>query len=146
MPAATSSAAEDYLKAIMAEAGDSAPVSTTALARRMRVSAASATNMLKRLALQGLVAHVPYRGSSLTPAGRNVALEVIRHHRLLETYLAEALGVPGTEVHAEAELLEHVLSEELEERISARLGHPTTDPHGRPIPTRELVMPEAPAR
>lgn len=136
-----SPAAQDYLKAIclLDEAGESRPdgqVSTNALAGRLQVSPASATNMLKRLTALGLVSHVPYHGARLTAAGRKIALEVIRHHRLLETYLAEALGVPWDEVHDEAEVLEHVLSEGLEDRISARLGHPTADPHGHPIPAR----------
>jgi len=146
MPVDTSSAVQDYLKGLLLEdeleAGSSrAQVSTTALAQRMGVSAASATNMLKRLDALGLVAYVPYQGAELTDAGRKVALEVIRHHRLLETYLAEALGVPWDQVHKEAEVLEHVLSEELEERIAAHLGHPTADPHGHPIPGADLTMP-----
>ncbi len=102
--------------------------------------------MLKKLDGMGLVTYTPYRGARLTEPGRKIALEVIRHHRLLETYLAEALGVPWDEVHAEAEVLEHVLSEGLEERISALLGDPTSDPHGHPIPTRDLTMPAASAR
>nr|MBA2601747.1 metal-dependent transcriptional regulator [Actinomycetota bacterium] len=146
MPVDTSSAVQDYLKGLLLEdeleAGSSrAQVSTTALAQRMGVSAASATNMLKRLDALGLVAYVPYQGAALTDAGRKVALEVIRHHRLLETYLAKALGVPWDQVHKEAEVLEHVLSEELEERIAAHLGHPTADPHGHPIPAADLTMP-----
>ncbi len=146
MPVDTSSAVQDYLKGLLLEdeleAGPSrAQVSTTALAQRMGVSAASATNMLKRLDALGLVAYVPYQGAVLTDAGRKVALEVIRHHRLLETYLAEALDVPWDQVHKEAEVLEHVLSEELEERIAAHLGHPTADPHGHPIPGADLTMP-----
>src|SRR5919112_2246216 len=150
MPAQTSSATQDYLKAIylLAEspADASGLVSTTALAQRLEVSAASATNMLKKLDQLGLVAHVPYHGARLTERGRAVALEVVRHHRLLETYLAQALGVPWDQVHAEAEILEHHLSEELEERIAARLGHPTADPHGHPIPTKDLTSPPPPAR
>jgi DtxR family transcriptional regulator, Mn-dependent transcriptional regulator len=143
----TSSATQDYLKAIyqLAERpAQPAPVlvSTTALAQRLDVSAASTTNMLKRLDQLGLVVHVPYHGARLTEKGRTVALEVVRHHRLLETYLAQALGVPWDEVHAEAEILEHVLSEELEERIAAHLGHPTLDPHGDPIPGRDLTVPD----
>ncbi|MDQ3876885.1 MAG: metal-dependent transcriptional regulator, partial [Actinomycetota bacterium] len=119
----TSSAVEDYVKAVYLlgeeerTQGDDAVVATTSLARRLRVSAASATNMLKKLDSLGLVEHLPYRGAKLTDRGRAVALEVIRHHRLLETYLATALGVPWDEVHSEAEVLEHVLSEDLEERI-----------------------------
>ncbi|MDQ4064650.1 MAG: metal-dependent transcriptional regulator, partial [Actinomycetota bacterium] len=106
----------------------------------------SATNMLKRLAEAGLVQHAPYRGVRLTEPGRRIALEVVRHHRLLETYLVEALGVPWDEVHAEAEVLEHVLSETLEERIAARLGDPAVDPHGHPIPSKDLDAPPPPAR
>src|SRR5579875_706250 len=98
--------------------------------------------MVKRLGELGLVSHRPYRGVLLTEAGRRVALEVIRHHRLLELYLVESLGVPWDRVHAEAEVLEHVLSEELEELIAAKLGHPTHDPHGDPIPTRDLTLVE----
>ena len=148
MSTQTSSATQDYLKAIyqLADRPPPAPtsvlVSTTALAQRLDVSAASATNMLKRLDQLGLVAHVPYHGARLTERGRAVALEVVRHHRLLETYLAQALGVPWDEVHDEAEILEHVLSEELEERISAHLGHPTLDPHGDPIPGKDLTVPD----
>jgi DtxR family Mn-dependent transcriptional regulator len=100
--------------------------------------------MCKRLGELGLVDHVPYKGVELTPDGERVALEVIRHHRLLELYLAESLDVPWDRVHAEAEVLEHVLSEELEALIAAKLGHPTVDPHGDPIPTADLVMEERP--
>jgi DtxR family Mn-dependent transcriptional regulator len=147
MQSKTSPAVEDYVKALyLLSAETGGPASTTAIAAHLGVAAASATNMLKRLASAGLVSHVPYKGAELTDPGRKVALEVIRHHRLLETYLAEALDVPWDEVHAEAEVLEHVLSEELEERISARLGHPTADPHGHPIPTRDLSMPPRSAR
>ena len=134
------SAVEDYAKAIYAlETRDDAAVSTTALAERLGVSAASASSMVKKLAEMGLVAHERYRGVRLTPRGVKVALEVLRHHRLLERYLAEELGVPWDRVHDEAEVLEHVLSEELEELIAAKLGHPTHDPHGEPIPAREAA-------
>jgi DtxR family transcriptional regulator, Mn-dependent transcriptional regulator len=141
-----SPAAQDYLKALYLECepdskADESLVSTTTLSHRLGVSAASATNMLKKLDALGLVSHVPYHGAELSDNGRRVALEVIRHHRLLETYLAEALGVPWDEVHAEAEVLEHVLSEGLEERIAAHLGHPTLDPHGHPIPSRDGIVP-----
>jgi DtxR family Mn-dependent transcriptional regulator len=144
MPHQISSSVQDYLKALYLEqeGASGALVTTTALADRLGVSAASATNMLKRLEVLGFAAHVPYKGAELTADGRKTALEIIRHHRLLETYLAEALGVPWDEVHDEAERLEHALSEELEERISAHLGHPTADPHGHPIPDRDLSMPE----
>ncbi len=138
-----SSAVEDYAKAIYAlETRDDEPVSTTALAERLGVTAGSASGMVKRLGELGLVTHRPYHGVLLTEAGRRVALEVIRHHRLLELYLVESLGVPWDRVHEEAEVLEHVLSDELEELISAKLGHPTHDPHGDPIPSRELTIEE----
>src|SRR5947207_7518845 len=108
----------------------------------MGVTPASASAMVKRLDGLGLVTHVPYRGVQLTESGTKVALEILRHHRLLELYLAETLGVPWDRVHDEAEVLEHVLSEELEELIAAKLGDPTHDPHGDPIPTRELKLVE----
>jgi DtxR family Mn-dependent transcriptional regulator len=100
--------------------------------------------MVKKLDRVGLVTHTPYKGVQLTPKGEAIALEVIRHHRLLEAYLSESLGVPWDRVHDEAEVLEHVLSEELEELIAAKLGNPTHDPHGDPIPTREGLMPSEP--
>src|SRR6187455_3528666 len=136
-----SPAVEDYAKAIYAIAhrGD-CPVTTNALAERLGVTAASASGMCKRLGELGLVDHVPYKGVELTADGERVALEVIRHHRLLELYLAESLGVPWDRVHAEAEVLEHVLSEELEALIAAKLGHPTHDPHGDPIPSADLEL------
>jgi DtxR family Mn-dependent transcriptional regulator len=139
-----SSAVEDYAKAIYAleTRGEGAAVSTNAIAERLGVTAASASNMVKKLDTLGLVRHVPYRGVQLTSDGVKVALEVIRHHRLLELYLAETLGVPWDRVHDEAEVLEHVLSEELEELIAAKLGHPTHDPHGDPIPSRDLEIEE----
>ena len=138
-----SQAVQDYAKAIYAlqrRAGDA--VSTTALADRLGVTAASASGMVKRLDELGLVEHQPYHGVWLTEHGRRVALEVMRHHRLLELYLVKSLGVPWDRVHQEAEVLEHVLSEELEELIAAKLGDPTHDPHGDPIPTRELTIEE----
>jgi DtxR family transcriptional regulator, Mn-dependent transcriptional regulator len=137
------SAVEDYAKAIYSlerRSGDT--VSTNALAERLGVTPASASGMVKRLGELGLVEHRPYRGVSLTDEGRRVALEVMRHHRLLELYLVQNLDVPWDRVHAEAEVLEHVLSEELEERIAAKLGDPTHDPHGDPIPSRELTIDE----
>jgi DtxR family Mn-dependent transcriptional regulator len=137
------SAVEDYTKAIYAlELRDSEPVTTNALAERLGVTAGSASAMVKRLGELGLAEHRPYHGVSLTDQGRRVALEVIRHHRLLELYLVETLGVPWDRVHEEAEVLEHVLSEELEELIAAKLGDPTHDPHGDPIPTRDLKIEE----
>ena len=143
--AAISSAVEDYAKAIYAlQMRGREPVSTTALAERLGVTPASASGMVKRLGELGLVEHQPYRGVTLTDGGRRVALEVMRHHRLLELYLVESLGVPWDRVHEEAEVLEHVLSEELEELIAAKLGDPTRDPHGDPIPTRDLTIQEGP--
>ncbi len=137
------SAVEDYAKAIYAlELRDSEPVTTNALAERLGVTPGSASAMVKRLGELGLVEHQPYHGVSLTAQGRLVALEVIRHHRLLELYLVESLGVPWDRVHEEAEVLEHVLSDELEELIAAKLGDPTHDPHGDPIPTRDLEIEE----
>ena len=149
MPATATPAAQDYLKALFTlgwETGDPSSVSTTAVAAQLGVAPASATNMLKKLAGMGLVSHRPYRGTTLTADGRKIALEVIRHHRLLETYLAHALGVPWDEVHDEAEVLEHVLSEDLEDRIAAMLGNPTSDPHGHPIPGKDGSMPVPSAR
>src|SRR6266567_4985047 len=133
-----SPAVEDYAKAIyaIAQRGEG-PATTNALAERLGVTAASASGMCKRLGELGLVDHVPYKGVELTADGERVALEVIRHHRLLELYLAESLDVPWDRVHDEAEVLEHVLSEELEELIANKLGNPTHDPHGDPIPTRD---------
>jgi len=138
-----SSAVQDYAKAIYTlERSGEGTVSTNALAERLGVSAASASGMVKKLDGLGLVAHVPYKGVVLTERGIKIALEVLRHHRLLERYLAEELGVPWDRVHDEAEVLEHVLSEELEELIAAKLGHPTVDCHGDPIPTADLVLVE----
>jgi DtxR family Mn-dependent transcriptional regulator len=138
-----SPAVEDYAKAIFSlQAELDGPVSTTALAERLGVTAASASGMVKKLGELGLVEHKPYKGVALSPKGRRVALEVLRHHRLLEAYLASSLGVPWDRVHAEAEVLEHVLSEELEELIAAKLGHPTHDPHGDPIPSADLELAE----
>ena len=118
-------------------------MSVTALARAQRVSPASASAMVKKLAALGLAEHARYRGVSLTPDGELVALEVIRHHRLLELYLAETLGVAVDDVHDEADKLEHVISEELEARIDRALGYPTHDPHGDPIPDANLEWPRA---
>ncbi len=134
---------EDYLKAIysVAHEGNAERVSTSAIAERMDVSAASATNMMQKLAEMRLVDYVPYKGVALTSAGEKIALEVIRHHRLIELYLAEALGYSWDTVHDEAERLEHVISEEFEDRIDAMLGHPTTDPHGDPIPPKSGGLP-----
>ena len=131
-------AVQDYLKAIYALEASGERVTTSALATRMGVSAPSATAMTKRLAELGLVERLPYRGVALTDTGKRAALEVLRHHRLLERYLADRLGFSIDEVHAEADRLEHALSEELEAKIDEELGYPTHDPHGDPIPDREL--------
>jgi DtxR family transcriptional regulator, Mn-dependent transcriptional regulator len=135
-----SDAIQDYLKEIYKLGTDGGKVTTTALAKRLRVSPASVSAMVKKLAALGLAEHVPYRGVDLTPAGERVALEVVRHHRLLELYLAETLGIAVESVHAEADRLEHVLSDELEARIDSALGFPTHDPHGDPIPDAQLQM------
>ena len=127
---------EDYLKAIYALKKEVGKVVTTQLAERLEVKPASVTGMVRKLAQMKLVTYKPYQGVALTKAGQKVALEVIRHHRLLELYLSEVMGLPWDKVHIEAEKLEHALSEELEERIDQLLGHPTTDPHGSPIPTK----------
>jgi DtxR family transcriptional regulator, Mn-dependent transcriptional regulator len=138
-----SQAIEDYAKAIFAlESKSREPVSTNALAERLSLTAGSVSAMLKRLDELGLITHTPYRGVRLTPAGRRIALEVVRHHRLIELFLAEMLNMPWDRVHAEAEVLEHVLSEELEELISAKLGNPTHDPHGDPIPSADFELEE----
>jgi DtxR family transcriptional regulator, Mn-dependent transcriptional regulator len=136
-----SDAIQHYLREIYMLAQTRSPVSITALAKAQGVSAASASAMVKKLAALGLAEHAPYRGCTLTAAGERVALEVIRHHRLLELYLAETLGVHIDDVHDEADRLEHVLSEELEARIDRALGFPTHDPHGDPIPDANLEWP-----
>jgi DtxR family Mn-dependent transcriptional regulator len=138
-----SSAVEDYTKAIFAlQSREDEPVPTNALAERLGITPGSVSAMLKKLDELGLTTHVPYRGVRLTADGRRLALEVIRHHRLLESFLADTLGMPWDRVHAEAEILEHVLSEDLEELIAAKLGHPTVDPHGDPIPNAALELEE----
>src|SRR3954464_13190802 len=136
-----SPAVEDYCKAIFTlESRTPEPVATNPLAERLAITPGSVSAMLKRLGELGLIEHLPYRGVRLTVDGRKVALEVIRHHRLIELFLAEALEMPWDRVHDEAEVLEHVISEELEALIAAKLGHPTHDPHGDPIPTPELTI------
>ena len=139
--ATLSAAIQHYLREIYKLGATTDRVSTTALAREMGVSPASASAMVKKLAALELVVHAPYRGVSLTEEGEQVALEVIRHHRLLELYLAQTLGIDVDEVHDEADRLEHVLSEELEARIDEVLGYPTHDPHGDPIPDANLEWP-----
>jgi len=142
-----SPAIDDYAKAIFAlQSRDDEPVSTSALAERLGITPGSVSAMCKRLGDLGLVTHEPYRGVRLTADGRRVALEVIRHHRLLERFLADALGMPWDRVHDEAEVLEHVLSEELEELIASKLGNPSMDPHGDPIPSADLTLEERATR
>jgi DtxR family Mn-dependent transcriptional regulator len=143
----TTEAVEDYVKAIYSlQHGSEDAVSTSALAERLEVTPGSASGMVKKLAGLGLVDHLPYRGVILTALGRRLALEVLRHHRLLELYLTEAFGMPWDQIHAEAEKLEHVLSEELEELIASKLGDPTVDPHGDPIPGRDGSIDEPETR
>ena len=138
-------AAQDYAKAIYTLESRDGAASTTELATLLEVRPASVSGMLRKLSALGLVEHERYRGVRLTERGRRVALEVIRHHRLVELFLVENLGMTWDEVHAEAEVLEHALSEELEELIAAKLGNPTVDPHGDPIPSRELTLAESEA-
>ncbi len=133
-------AMEDYLKAAYTLEQEGGPVTTLRLAEALSLSGPSVTNMIKRLNDLNLVVHNPYHGISLTPSGRSVALEVIRHHRLLELYLSKALGYDWDEVHQEAERLEHHVSEQLERRMERVLGYPAFDPHGDPIPTRSGTM------
>jgi DtxR family Mn-dependent transcriptional regulator len=133
-------AIQDYLKEIYKLQSAGERPTTTTIARRMRVAPSSATSMLKKLAALGLADHSPYRGVQLSASGTKIALEVIRHHRLLEQYLAETLGLGIDAVHAEADRLEHVISEELEARIDEKLGYPTHDPHGDPIPDAGLKI------
>jgi DtxR family Mn-dependent transcriptional regulator len=143
-----SQAIEDYAKAVYALGLDrEGLVPTGEVAARLGVTPATATTMLQKLAEIGLADYVPYKGVSLTPAGEKVALEVVRHHRLIEAFLAEALGMPRDRVHAEAEVLEHYISEDLEALIAAKLGEPSHDPHGTPIPGPDLAPPavESPA-
>jgi DtxR family Mn-dependent transcriptional regulator len=135
--AAVTGVMQDYLKEIYKLQQDRGAVSTSEIATRLHVSPASATNMVKRLAQLKLVSYVRYHGFTVTPAGRRIALEIIRHHRLLELYLARELGVSLELVDREAEKMEHVLSEEVEARIATRLGDPTLDPHGDPIPSMD---------
>ncbi len=140
-----SEAQEDYLKQILLLGGDTTrPVGTRDLATRLGVRPASVTGMVQRLAGLGLVEHRRYKGVRLTDAGRRIALEMVRHHRLLETYLQQALGYGWDEVHDEAERLEHAISERFEARIAEALGNPTHDPHGDPIPRADLSMPATP--
>ncbi len=142
-----SASVQDYAKAVYAlETRGGAAVSTNDLAARLGVTPASVSGMVRKLTEVGIVEHQPYHGVRLTEEGRRVALEVLRHHRLLELFLSQELGMSWDRVHAEAEVLEHVLSEELEALIAARLGHPSVDPHGDPIPTAEFEIDERPTR
>ncbi|MEX2426042.1 MAG: metal-dependent transcriptional regulator [Thermomicrobiaceae bacterium] len=136
-------AMEDYLKIIFKLEDEGSSVTTQSIAERLQVQSPSVTNMIKRLAELNLLEHRPYRGVMLTVSGRKAALEVIRHHRLLELYLADALGYSWDEVHDEADRLEHSISEEFEARIDRALGFPQVDPHGEPIPTAEGEIAEA---
>lgn len=135
-------AMEDYLKTAFLIDQDGLPITNLRLAERLGFSNPSVTNMMKKLDELKLVVHNPYHGASLTPAGRSIALEVIRHHRIVELYLAKALGYDLDEVHAEAERLEHHVSEELEARMERYLGYPDFDPHGDPIPARDGTLPQ----
>jgi DtxR family Mn-dependent transcriptional regulator len=139
---------EDYLKAIykLEERDGSPPVSTGDVAQAMEVSSASASNMIKRLDELGFLTYEAYEGATLTDPGCTVALEVIRHHRLLELYLKEVMGFSWDEIHEEAEILEHHISERFETRIEEMLDHPTRDPHGHPIPARDGSVDELPTR
>ena len=139
---ALSEAIQDYLKEIYKLQEGDGRVSVTALAKQQGVATGSASEMVKKLAALELVDHRPYQGIRLTAAGEKVAVEVIRHHRLLELYLAKTLGLHVDDVHAEADRLEHVISEELEARIDSSLGFPTHDPHGDPIPNAALEWPK----
>lgn len=142
--AAITAAMEDYLKVIYRLSEDGKRATTQAIAERMNVAAPSVTGMIKRLAELKLVEHERYRSVALTPAGEKAALEIVRHHRLLELYLAEALGYSWDQVHDEAERLEHTISEEFEARIDRALGYPTTDPHGDPIPSASGLIQSVP--
>ncbi len=135
-------AMEDYLKAAYCLRDEAGPVTTQRLAGELGVSSPSVTNMIKRLHELGLARHTPYRGVELTETGEQVALEVVRHHRLLELYMVKVLGFPWDEAHAEAEHLEHHVSEKMEARIDVALGHPTRDPHGDPIPSQDGTVTE----
>ena len=135
-------AVQDYLKIIFKLANNGKAVSTNAIAERLQISQASVTGMIKKLSDLKLTTHRPYYGVELTQTGRKIALEIIRHHRLLELYLAEALGYSWDRVHDEAEKLEHVISEEFEDKMAKILGNPTADPHGAPIPSKDGLIEE----
>ncbi len=127
----------NYLKVIYEILEKQNRATTSAIAERMGLSSPSVTSMIKRLAELNLVRHKPYQGVNLTRKGERTAVEIIRHHRLIELYLADSLGVPWDQVHDEAEKLQHAISEDLEGRMAAALGNPSVDPHGAPIPARD---------
>ena len=131
---------EDYLKTIFEIENDKGKVTTNSLSEKLQVAPASVTSMIKKLSSKKLITHKRYQGVKLTKAGRKIALEIIRHHRLIELYLQEALGVPWDKVHEEAEKWEHIISEDIEDRMDKFLGYPTSDPHGSPIPRRDGTM------
>ena len=133
---------EDYLKAIYVFERDGHPAATNDIAQRLAIAPASVSGMIRRLAEQGLITHERYRGVRLTEAGRRAALRTIRRHRVIESYLTQALGYPWDRVHDEAERLEHAASDELIDRMAAAIGEPEHDPHGAPIPTREGTVDE----
>jgi DtxR family transcriptional regulator, Mn-dependent transcriptional regulator len=145
-PPALTEPVEDYLKAIYELESRFGAAATSDLANALDVAPASVTGMVRRLATQGYLDHVPYRGVQLTPRGRQAALRTIRRHRILESYLTGVLGYPWDRVHDEAERLEHAASDDLIERMAAALGHPTADPHGAPIPTVDGIVVEQPHR
>lgn len=137
-----SQSVEDYLKAIYILETEGEGATTTNIAETLNISSASVTNMLKRLAGMNFIEHKSYKGATLTEAGKKIALEILRHHRLLELYLQEVMGYSWDEVHDEAEKLEHHISEQFEDKIAELLDHPTHDPHGDPIPSKDGVVPE----
>ncbi len=137
-----SQSVEDYLKAIYILETEGEGATTTNIAEVLNISSASVTNMLKRLAGMNFIEHKSYKGAKLTDAGKKIALEILRHHRLLELYLQEIMGYSWDEVHDEAEKLEHHISEQFEDRIAELLDHPTHDPHGDPIPSKDGIVPE----
>ncbi len=145
-PSDITAPAEDYLKAIYDIERSGAAAATNDIAARLGIAAASVSGMIRRLADQGLISHERYKGARLTAAGRKAALRTIRRHRVIESYLARALGYPWDRVHEEAERLEHAASDELVDRMAGAIGEPQSDPHGAPIPTREGDVDEKPSR
>lgn len=144
VPVRHTESTEDYLKTIWDLEAGHGRATTSEIARRLEVAPASATGMVKRLSGLGLVDHKPYHGVTLTETGRRTALRVVRRHRLIESFLVRIMDVPRDRVHDEAERWEHVLSEDMEDRIDQLLGHPDSDPHGSPIPARDAAAPRAP--